>query len=106
MPDAEHVKRLGFLGARLLKRLEKTKTKSSYASGRADGVGRNSKKQVSRFKFCPKCGSSNIFWASGLAQLWSIWECRSCGYRGAFIVEDGNIAKILQEKYAKKTAKQ
>lgn len=106
VPNAEHVKRLRFLGARLLKRLKETKTRSSYASDRADGVGRSSKKRVSRFKFCPKCGSSNIFWASGLAQLWSIWECRSCGYRGAFIVEDGDMAKMLQEEYAKKTTKQ
>jgi DNA-directed RNA polymerase subunit M len=55
-------------------------------------------------KFCPKCGSTDIFWASGLPQLWSIWQCRNCGYRGAFIVEDSKLAKKLREDYAKKTA--
>ena len=53
-------------------------------------------------RFCPQCGSTNIYWARGLAQLWSIWECRNCGYYGAFIVEDGRMSKKLQEEYAKK----
>lgn len=53
-------------------------------------------------KFCPKCGSSNISWALGLAQLWSIWECKKCGYYGAFIVEDGKLSQKLQEEYDKK----
>lgn len=53
-------------------------------------------------RFCPKCGSTDIYWARGLAQLWSIWECRNCGYYGAFIVEDGKMSKKLQEEYAKK----
>jgi len=54
--------------------------------------------------FCPKCGSTNILWASGLAQLWSIWECKVCRYRGAFILEDGKLADKLQEAYTKKIA--
>jgi len=53
-------------------------------------------------KFCPRCGSRNIYWARGLPQLWSIWECRNCGYYGAFIVEDGKMATKLQEEYTKK----
>jgi ribosomal protein L37AE/L43A len=53
-------------------------------------------------RFCPKCGSTDIHWARGLPQLWSIWECRNCGYYGAFIVEDGRMSKKLQEEYAKK----
>ncbi len=60
------------------------------------------KTSAKRVKFCPKCGSKNIFWAQGLAQLWSIWECRNCGYYGAFIVEDGKLAEKLQEEYSKK----
>ncbi|MFZ0965183.1 MAG: hypothetical protein WAN82_00955 [Candidatus Bathyarchaeia archaeon] len=56
-------------------------------------------------KFCPKCGAANVFWASGLPQLWSIWECRNCGYRGALIIEDGELAEKLKEKYASKNAK-
>ena len=55
--------------------------------------------------FCPKCGSTNLFWASGLPHLWSIWECRNCGYRGAFIVRDGEMAEKVRENYAKKTVR-
>jgi DNA-directed RNA polymerase subunit M len=53
-------------------------------------------------KFCPKCGSTDIFWASGLPQLWSLWQCKNCGYQGAFILEDGKLALKLQEKWKKK----
>jgi predicted RNA-binding Zn-ribbon protein involved in translation (DUF1610 family) len=67
---------------------EKAKTK---ASPKKRGV-----------RFCPRCGSKEIFWARGLPQLWSIWECKNCGYHGAFIVEDGKMSKILQEEYARK----
>jgi len=59
------------------------------------------KKEKERVKFCPKCGSTNIQWASGLPQLWSIWECKDCGYRGAFIVEDSKLAKKIREKFLK-----
>ncbi|MDH5451310.1 MAG: hypothetical protein OEX77_10520 [Candidatus Bathyarchaeota archaeon] len=59
------------------------------------------KKERKRIKFCPKCGSTNIQWASGLPQLWSIWECRDCGYRGAFIVEDSTLAEKIREKFLK-----
>jgi DNA-directed RNA polymerase subunit M len=55
--------------------------------------------------FCPKCGSSNIFWASGLPQLWSVWECRNCGYRGAFVLRDGKLAEKLSQDYKRKTRK-
>jgi hypothetical protein len=30
---------------------------------------------------------------------------RSCGYRGAFIIEDGKLAEKLGEKYARKNVK-
>jgi predicted RNA-binding Zn-ribbon protein involved in translation (DUF1610 family) len=58
----------------------------------------------SSVKFCPKCGSTDIFWASGLPQLWSLWQCRNCGYRGALILEDGKLATKLQEKWKKRNA--
>jgi len=48
-------------------------------------------------KFCPNCGSSNIDWT--LPQTWSKWQCRDCGYIGAFIVEDGRIADQIQKEY-------
>jgi DNA-directed RNA polymerase subunit M len=59
------------------------------------------KQEKGRVKFCPKCGSKNIQWASGLPQLWSIWECKDCGYRGAFIVEDSKLAEKIREKFLK-----
>ena len=52
---------------------------------------------------CPKCGSTNLFWASGLTNLWSIWECRNCGYRGAFILRDSEMVQKIRENYAKRT---
>jgi len=56
---------------------------------------------LKRVKLCPKCGSTNIFWASGLPQLWSVWECRECGYRGAFVIEDSKLATKIRENYLK-----
>ncbi len=50
-------------------------------------------------KFCPKCGSTNIEWT--LPQTWSKWECKDCGYIGAFIIEDGKIAEKIREEYLK-----
>jgi predicted RNA-binding Zn-ribbon protein involved in translation (DUF1610 family) len=55
--------------------------------------------------FCPRCGSFNIFWASGLPHLWSIWQCKDCGYRGAFIIKDGKLAGKVRENYEQRTAK-
>jgi len=40
-------------------------------------------------RFCPRCGSKNINWI--LPQDWSKWECKDCGYIGAFIIEEGEI---------------
>ena len=51
-------------------------------------------------KFCPRCGSTNIEWT--LPQTWSKWECKDCGYIGAFIIEDGKIAEKIREEYLKK----
>jgi len=53
-------------------------------------------------KFCPKCGSTDVFWAQGLPQLWSLWQCRSCGYYGPVILEDGKLANLLQENWRAK----
>ena len=65
-------------------------------------MNNSKKKKKERVIFCPGCGSKNIFWASGLPQLWSLWECRECGYRGAFIVEDSKLAEKIREEYLKK----
>jgi predicted RNA-binding Zn-ribbon protein involved in translation (DUF1610 family) len=57
--------------------------------------------RVKRLKFCPQCGSTDIFWASGLPQMWSIWECRHCGYRGPVVVEDGGLGEKLRGDWKK-----
>ena len=63
---------------------------------------KRTKKKKYAAKYCPICGSTNVFWASGLPQLWSIWECRDCGYRGPLILENGNLAKKIREEYLRK----
>ena len=50
-------------------------------------------------KFCPKCGSKKIDWV--LPQTWSKYECKDCGYIGAFIIEDGKIADEITKEYLK-----
>jgi len=62
------------------------------------------KKRKRRFspKFCPKCGSTDVFWAQGMPQFWSLWQCKNCGYYGALILEDGNLAVKLQEEWKAK----
>jgi transcription factor S len=52
-------------------------------------------------KFCPSCGSTDVFWAQGLPQLWSIWQCRNCGYQGPVVLEDGKTWDKIQEKWRK-----
>jgi len=51
-------------------------------------------KLLSRVKFCPKCGSTNlnvlVFYRP------SIWKCLDCGYEGAFILETANSQKITR----------
>jgi len=63
---------------------------------------RNEATRLEEIRFCPKCGSTDIFWASGLPQLWSIWECRNCGYRGALVIQDSKLAVKLRENWKKK----
>jgi len=60
------------------------------------------KRASDRVKYCPTCGSNNIFWASGLPQLWSLWECKECGYKGALVLEDGNLGEKLRKEWIKK----
>jgi len=57
------------------------------------------RKRKLALKFCPKCGSTDVFWAQGMPQFWSLWQCRKCSYYGALILEDGNLATVLQEKW-------
>ncbi len=67
-------------------------------------AGKTEKAKRFRFacKFCPRCGSTDVFWAQGMPQLWSLWQCRQCGYRGPLILENGNMAIKLREEWIKK----
>ena len=51
-------------------------------------------------KYCPNCGSSNIEWV--LPQTWSKWRCRDCGYEGALVIEDGELAREIRKRYLEK----
>ena len=66
-----------------------------------EAMERNKKiKRISdRMTYCPTCGSTNIFWASGLPQLWSLWECKECNYKGAFVLEDGTLGAKLRKEW-------
>jgi len=55
-------------------------------------------------KFCPVCGSKNIDWE--LPHDRQKWKCRECGYMGAFIIEDGEIADKIKEDYEKNKHKE
>lgn len=100
--DADSVKRPKLPKRRLLKKPRK-KSKPAYDGG--ERVESEHARQKRGVKFCPMCGSTSVFWASGLPHLWSVWECKDCGYRGAFIVRDGKLAEKIREDYAEKTAK-
>ena len=50
-------------------------------------------------KYCPVCGSPNIEWV--LPQTWSRWRCKDCGYEGALIIENGELAEEIRKKYFK-----
>jgi DNA-directed RNA polymerase subunit M len=66
----------------------------------------NKIKRISdKIKYCPTCGSTKIFWASGLPQIWSIWECKECGYRGPLVLEDGKLEAKLRKEWEEKLKK-
>ena len=48
-------------------------------------------------KFCSRCGSSNIGWL--IPHDRQKWECKECGYVGAFIIEDGEMAEEIRKDY-------
>ena len=56
------------------------------------------------YKFCPVCGSHNIQWE--LPHTWSTWRCRSCGYVGELIIEDGEMAKAIHQDYLEQKKKE
>jgi ribosomal protein L37AE/L43A len=99
-----------------LKKLRKSKLsrqKQTKKSGKSpkyaiNGVRKPKNERASPHRAqnaCPKCGSTKVFWASGLPQIWSVWECRNCGYRGAFMIRNGELAKRIRTDYPKRTLK-
>ena len=52
-------------------------------------------------KFCPRCASAKIRWASGLPQLCSLYDCQECGYWGPFVVEDENKDQKISDRWLK-----
>jgi ribosomal protein S27AE len=54
-------------------------------------------KVLASVKFCPKCGSSNINVLAFYRP--STWKCLDCGYEGAFILEDSNLAEKIRDRH-------
>lgn len=52
-----------------------------------------------KMKFCLRCGSKNI--GNPLPHNLQKYECKDCGYIGAFIVDDRAIAEEIQKEYPK-----
>jgi len=50
---------------------------------------------MKRSKFCPNCGSMNIKWIT-------IWQCWDCGYQGAVVIEDKELADEIRKKFLEK----
>lgn len=102
---AEGVREVKLPEKSLPKKLKKTKSKSTHHHNGVEENKSKGKRTRRSLKFCPKCGSTNVFWASGLPQLWSIWECKRCDYRGALILKDRELAEKLGKKYKNKIVK-
>ena len=56
--------------------------------------------EMRMMKHCPKCGSAHV--SPLVFYRPSIWKCLDCGYEGAFIIEGGTFAEIMQERYRKR----
>ena len=55
---------------------------------------------ITQKRFCPNCGSPDIEWE--LPQTWSKWRCKNCGYIGALIIDNSEIAQKIKEEYQKR----
>lgn len=62
-------------------------------------VKEESKKPRGRL-YCPRCGSSNLFYYLG-SYVGQIYECKECGYRGSFVIEDSSIGVEIRKKWIK-----
>lgn len=48
--------------------------------------------------YCPKCGSSRLYYFLGF-KAGQIYICKDCGYHGPLVVEDGEIAEEIRDKW-------
>lgn len=67
---------------------------------RFDEIVRKESKKPSGEIFCPECGSSRLYYLLGF-RLGQIYVCKRCGYQGAFVVEDGEMAAKMREEWIK-----
>jgi len=79
-----------------------TLLKKKWACKKKSEKAKAIERVLKRTKYCPRCGSTKVFWAYGLPQMWSLWDCKNCGYRGALIIEDGKVAAKLRKDYERK----
>lgn len=54
-------------------------------------------------KSCPCCGSKNLNYMPWLGE---IYLCRECGYNGALVVENGEIAEAIAKEFETKDKKE
>ena len=47
-------------------------------------------------KICPRCGSESLEYQPWLGE---IYQCKDCGYRGSFIIEDGKLSKEIRKEF-------
>ncbi len=52
-------------------------------------------------KFCPSCGSTDIWYLGGIATL-MVQECKNCGYRGIFGEGSSELVKRVKGSYLHK----
>lgn len=60
-------------------------------------VGRSSKNSGEEI-YCPECGSHRLHYFVGLRAGW-IYVCKDCGYQGAVVIEDGDLAKEIRKNW-------
>lgn len=37
--------------------------------------------------------------------MWSVYECKECGYRGPLVVKDGKMVKKIRKRWVREKAK-
>jgi ribosomal protein L37AE/L43A len=71
--------------------------KEKWALKKSKARSKEQEDVLGRMKFCPKCGSTNINFL--IFYRPSVWRCLDCGYEGALIVEDAEVAEKIRKRY-------